>query len=122
VAPLSKATPRIDLDRKIDCFLLTPPDSCGTMGDFFRPFRTPLVTPHRDDASSTARAEPGRVRRFVDDAGVAWRVFEHVPEVGRRGQPSLIFESSNVLRRVRGYPENWHELADDQLTRLSRAR
>ena len=59
-----------------------------------------------------------RPRCFVAQ-GVTWSVYhDRSYYVG----PSLIFESSNVLRRVRGYPENWHELADDQLTRLSRAR
>ena len=80
------------------------------------------MTPQRDDATAAAGAPLGPVRRFVDDDGVHWRAFEHHAPLDRRSQSSLIFESAQVLRRVRGYPENWYELPDEQLVRLSRMR
>ena len=62
------------------------------------------------------------MRRFVDHDGVHWRVFEHLAVLDRRHLTSLIFESANVVRRVRSFPDNWHELPDDQLARISRMR
>ena len=62
------------------------------------------------------------MRRFVDAEGVHWRVFEHSAKADRRTTPTLIFESTNVVRRVRTYPANWFELSDGELARLSFAR
>lgn len=36
----------------------------------------------------------------------------------RRG-PTLVFESENIVRRVRSYPSNWRELPDMELFALS---
>ena len=62
------------------------------------------------------------MRRFVDHDGVHWRVYEHLAVLDRRRLTSLIFESANVVRRVRSFPQNWHELPDDQLADISRMR
>jgi len=58
--------------------------------------------------------------------------FEVVPRIGGRGlmadgqawsvyvmngipDPSLIFESVKIVRRVRPFPTNWHDLSDAEL-------
>jgi hypothetical protein len=58
--------------------------------------------------------------------------FEVVPRIGGRGliadgrawsvyvmngiaDPSLIFESVKIVRRVRTFPINWHDLSDAEL-------
>ena len=74
----------------------------------------------RDDAPPDAELTP--VRRFVDHDGIHWRVYEHLALFDRRRMTSLIFESMNVVRRVRSFPHNWHELPDDQLAEISRQR
>ena len=98
-------------------------DSCGKHRGLSHrcPTHRP-VTPYRDDAGSAARAQLGPVRRFVDGDGIHWRVFEHRALFDRRSRASLIFESTNVVRRVRGFPENWFELTDEQLARISQMR
>lgn len=81
------------------------------------------MTSFHDDAGASSRAERGSPHRhFVDQDGVHWRVFEHQPPFDRRMRSSLIFESTHILRRVRTFPVDWHELPDDELSRLSRAR
>jgi hypothetical protein len=53
---------------------------------------------------------------FVDRAGVPWRAYER----RRPGQrPALVFESSNAVRLVRDYPENWYTLPTAALEALS---
>jgi hypothetical protein len=80
----------------------------------------------REDAAvgSAARATaPGSARRarsFRDDEGNLWRVSEQsVSEYDRRRGSSLIFENEIAVRRVRSYPEDWAELSDAELTKLS---
>ena len=76
------------------------------------------MTPSRENM--TSRAEQAPVRRFVDSEGIHWRVFEHRAVFDRRSRPTLIFESTNVVRRVRTFPENWFQLSDEELAHLSR--
>lgn len=60
-----------------------------------------------------------RVRLLHVD-GRDWQVREEpVPYADRRAGMSLIFESAIAVRRVRRYPANWFDLADDELFRLS---
>jgi hypothetical protein len=68
------------------------------------------------------------VREFSDAAGVAWKVFratphssparrENVlPEAFRDGW--LVFECDAERRRLAPFPDDWEELADEQLERL----
>src|SRR5690242_1033251 len=58
-------------------------------------------------------------RRLMSD-GTLWLVYE-LPALpfDRRQSASLVFESDSTVRRVRTYPSNWRELADDQLLVLS---
>jgi hypothetical protein len=37
----------------------------------------------------------------------------------RRSQLTLVFVSDDVMRRVRHYPPNWFELADEELLKVS---
>ena len=66
--------------------------------------------------------EDARVR-FVDHAGRHWRVYEsRLGQYDRRSRPHLIFESSEVVRRVREFPTSWYDLPDADLMRLSEHR
>jgi len=59
-----------------------------------------------------------RVRSFWAD-GHYWRVHEiPAPRFDRRGGSHLIFESIEIVRRVRDFPENWMELPDEELYAL----
>jgi hypothetical protein len=61
-----------------------------------------------------------RARRLTIE-GVSWIVYEDRPR-GLEARPSLVFFGPGFARRVRQYPENWRELADDQLLSLSWTR
>ncbi|MDB4874875.1 MAG: hypothetical protein JWM41_1321 [Gemmatimonadetes bacterium] len=37
----------------------------------------------------------------------------------RRSSPTLVFESDDVMRRVRDFPHDWRTLDDDRLLALS---
>jgi hypothetical protein len=70
--------------------------------------------------SAREEAAGERERIFVDGDGTRWQVremaFSHYDR--RRGR-SLIFWSDGAVRRVRDYPDNWYELSEDDLARLS---
>jgi hypothetical protein len=52
--------------------------------------------------------------------GVEWRVYELPAGMyDRRGPATLIFESHDVFRRIRSYPEDWRTLTDDALYAVS---
>ena len=57
------------------------------------------------------------------DEGVPWLVYELPPRVfDRRASPSLVFESDDTVRRVRGFPAKWRALSDDELVALNSKR
>ena len=59
-------------------------------------------------------------RTFIDAEGARWVVYEQsFADYDRRSGMSLIFSSESVVRRVRNYPANWHELSDEELLALS---
>ena len=60
-------------------------------------------------------------RVFVDDEHVAWTVRECAApaDLCARGSHCLIFESDGRARRVWSYPQNWRDLDEPALTRLS---
>lgn len=63
---------------------------------------------------------PGKVRRISAD-GLRWVVQEvAAPAFDRRGGTHLLFDGETIMRRVREFPANWHELGDDELYDLSR--
>jgi hypothetical protein len=55
-------------------------------------------------------------RRYVDDAGIAWRVHEMSV---RKLPPALYFESIGAFRRVSHYPCDWLLLTTDEIETLS---
>ena len=68
--------------------------------------------------SSFARNALGPIRSVVDAAGTFWQVCEVEFALDRRTGRSLVFESDESVRRVRNYPEAWHDLPDEELVRL----
>ena len=61
-------------------------------------------------------AWPIRVVRAPD---AEWRVYEQASVYDRRGHPDLVFESDDVIRRVREFPANWRDLSDAELLAIS---
>ena len=63
---------------------------------------------------------PDKVRRISAD-GLRWIIQEvPAPAFDRRGGKHLVFDAETVMRRVRDFPANWHELSDAELLELSR--
>lgn len=62
-----------------------------------------------------------RDRRVIWDDGQMWEVFEHTPDYDRRAQPTLVFMSADVVRRVRHFPANWNDLDDPALLSLAQS-
>ena len=69
--------------------------------------------PRDNDAIRHARDDARRLE--VDDD--VWFVYEVGPAYDRRGS-SLVFESEELVRRVRAYPPNWRDLTDADLALL----
>lgn len=42
------------------------------------------------------------------------------PAFDRRGGTHLLFDGETIMRRVREFPTNWHQLSDEELYELSR--
>jgi len=55
--------------------------------------------------------------RILRIEGQRWLVYE-LPSTDDRRSSSLVFETENLVRRVRNYPENWRELLDADLLPL----
>lgn len=75
---------------------------------------------HDDGKQSLTRTSwtSSEPTRLVVADGHYWRVFEVPYELDRRSGRSLVFEHEYAWRRVRNYPENWHDLSDDALIAL----
>ena len=77
----------------------------------------------QDGANRTAPAGSNIAkitRSFVDADSVRWQVYEkEFSSFDRRSGSSLIFASEGAVRRVRGFPANWHTLSDAELAELS---
>jgi hypothetical protein len=75
------------------------------------------------EVSDRAEARPSHCEtrsRTVWGDGAQWLVREaEYPVEDRRSGRSLIFETDEIIRRVRHYPVDWFALADDELYRLS---
>lgn len=64
--------------------------------------------------------DEGKVRRISAD-GFRWIVREvPAPAFDRRGGVHLVFDGESIMRRLRHFPVDWHELPDDELYELSR--
>ena len=60
-------------------------------------------------------------RRIIAPDGVQWWVYELDLRADREGA-SLVFESENVVRRLRVFPVDWRELSDATLADLCQDR
>jgi hypothetical protein len=71
-----------------------------------------------DEARDLVRAaKRGAVHLTI--GGVDWWVYElPATPMDRRSTPSLVFESEDIVRRLRNYPPEWRDLAEDELVRL----
>jgi len=77
--------------------------------------------------SNVLDAKPGEDRSggdpvdYTDATFVPWRVIERDArgDPGHRADHCLIFSSSDVVRRVWGYPSAWRQLTGAQLEALS---
>ena len=62
---------------------------------------------------------PKRTRRLFAD-GDHWLVREvPAPAYDRRATTHLVFETADVMRRVREFPDDWTTLSDEALYALS---
>jgi hypothetical protein len=78
----------------------------------------PLDKMERQQEQS-ASPKPGTVRR-LEAEGLRWSVREvPAPPFDRRGGTHLLFDGEMVMRRVRTFPPEWHQLPDDELYALS---
>jgi hypothetical protein len=57
--------------------------------------------------------------RIISTGDTEWRVYEQLSPYDRRRRADLVFESEDVIRRVRNYPLDWMELTDDALLAVS---
>jgi hypothetical protein len=76
------------------------------------------------NVSDSTRPDIGKagdgVRQFTDSEGRFWEVHEErAGSFDRRG-PSLIFETDNIIRRVRNYPSDWFQWDEAHLEELSK--
>ena len=56
----------------------------------------------------------------MDAAARSWKVYEmDAPTYDRRGGRVLVFECFELIRKVRTFPANWHQLPDSELLALS---
>lgn len=70
--------------------------------------------------SSDATRAPTRTVR--DSDGQIWLVREFVRVQDGHPDRSLLFDNGMAVRRVRDFPEAWHQLPDGELVLLSRRR
>jgi len=59
-------------------------------------------------------------RALLGEDGRVWAVYT-IPAANydRRGGLCLLFDSADVMRRLRNFPDNWYELPDAELYALS---
>ena len=63
------------------------------------------------------------VRILTDLDGRTWTVRELAPgRLDRRSGSTLVFDTDEIMRRIRVYPENWFDLSDADLYALSLGR
>jgi len=77
-------------------------------------------------AAEAAASQEATHRAFTDVEGVRWDVFAVYPEArlsprlrGAFQQGWLCFDSGPEKRRLSPIPDNWQELADEELERLA---
>jgi hypothetical protein len=80
------------------------------------PPRGEEVTEDNAPIPKAGTAEPRRV--ITDLEGRRWTVFESAATYDRR-ITALVFDSTDIMRRVRNYPAGWFDLSDEALLELS---
>ena len=76
-----------------------------------------------DQAEDQRTQATSLTRVIVGGDGRTWLVRQTPPSpYDRRGAPTLVFLTDDVMRRVRDYPSNWFELSDTELFALSMRR
>ena len=61
-----------------------------------------------------------RTRQLVDDYDRIWTVRERVDDLkGHPDRRSLVFDGTDMMRRLWVYPDDWFELSDADLLALS---
>ena len=61
-----------------------------------------------------------RTRQLVDDYDRIWTVRERVDDLkGHPDRRSLVFDGTDMMRRLWVYPDDWFELSDEDLLALS---
>src|SRR3954469_11190249 len=79
----------------------------------------PPPTEQRPVTNDVRQHDPPR-RYFRDEDGRNWEVrLEPMPAFDRRAGHCLIFESLDIIRRVRSVPGNWFDLNESELRELS---
>lgn len=80
-----------------------------------------IAAPCRGAVRSACLSSMDPTRSFFDGQGVQWRVTERLVARTPHQPPRrcLFFEAAHVIRRVCAYPEDWQQLADTELERLS---
>lgn len=81
---------------------------------------------HEHDNAQTTGAEHllsglvPQTRVIVDDDGRIWTVEQlRAAATDPVQDPSLLFTTDNLMRRIRRFPDNWHSLTDSELYALS---
>jgi hypothetical protein len=54
--------------------------------------------------------------------GIKWLIHEERDPANLGGEPVLICYGPGIARRIRHFPANWRDLADDELMRICRGR
>jgi hypothetical protein len=75
------------------------------------------LTDHLSSIAWTRTAHPDERQLTIN--GVRWYVYE---DRRNAGDPSIVFESDRIARRVRNFPANWRELPDVELYAVSWSR
>jgi hypothetical protein len=78
-----------------------------------------MTSAGRGDHRATHELARANGRTLLID-GMEWRVYE-LPSgmYDRRGPATLVFEASDIFRRVRSYPSDWRTLPDEELFGVS---
>ena len=79
-----------------------------------------FVSPPLPDDTEPQSSPNHRLKTVRDLEGGVWVVHEAPPPAyDRRRAKVLVFQRAGVIRTVRGFPENWFDLTDAELMRMS---
>lgn len=76
-----------------------------------------------EEVGEPEAARSGATTRVIrDEEGQSWIVREFVRQRNGAEDRSLLFDCGMAIRRVRDFPDAWHELPDADLLEVSRRR